>query len=127
MTHAFFTPIISGILLMRGVSAIQAEGPYDRVALMLTGEECSSVRTQLVSTLSRHAAIQQVDPDLVPNHVLIDYARQHLSEAELVTMANAVLAGAQCRAEIMKSCITAGPPVQGIDPPGPSDGQAHTH
>jgi hypothetical protein len=127
MTHAFFTPIISGILLVSGVSSIQAEGPYDRVALMLLGEACLSVRSQLVSALSKQTGVQQVDPDLVPNHVLIDYARQQLSESELVIMANAVLAGAQCRVEIMKSCITAGPPVLGIDPLGPSDGQAHTH
>ncbi len=31
MTHAFFTPIISGILLVSGVSSIQAEGPYRKL------------------------------------------------------------------------------------------------
>ncbi len=127
MAHAFFTPIISGILLMSGVSPIHAEGPYDRVALMLMGEECSSVGSQLVSTLSSQPGVRQVDPDLVPNHVLIDYARQQLSEAELVTMANAALAGAQCRADIMKSCITGEPPVHGIDSPQSSDRLAHSH
>lgn len=94
---------------------------------MLIGDACVSVHPELVSTLSRQAGVQQVDPDLVPNHVLIDYARQQLSESELVTLANAALAGAQCQAEIMKSCITAGPTVQTLDPPRPSDGQAHTH
>ena len=56
------------------------------------------------------SGVLRADPDLMPDHVLIDIVRQHLTEEALAAIANQATAGSQCRAEIMKSCITAEPP-----------------
>ncbi|ULA65274.1 MAG: hypothetical protein LZF86_190577 [Nitrospira sp.] len=60
-----------------------------------------------MTALRQHAGVLQVDPNLMPDHLLIDLVRQELAEERLTAIANSAIAGNQCRAEIMKSCITA--------------------
>jgi hypothetical protein len=105
----------------------RAESAHERVALMLTGPDCLSLRQQIVSALEQQPSVLHADPDLMPDHVLVDIVRSHLAEEELTAIANQAISGGQCRADIMKSCITAGPPVHGIDSPQSSDGPAHSH
>ncbi len=62
-----------------------------------------------MAALQQHTGVLQVDPNLMPDHLLIDMVRQELAEESLTAIANSVIAGNQCRAEIMKSCITAEP------------------
>ena len=105
----------------------QAESAQDRVALMLSGPDCPSVRDRVTIALQQQAGVLRADKDLMPDHVLVDIVRPHLTEEELTAIANQAISGGQCRADIMKSCITAGPPVHGIDSPQSADGLAHSH
>lgn len=105
----------------------RAESAHERVALMLTGPDCLSLRQQIVSALEQQTGVLRVDHDLMPDHVLVDIVRQQMTEETVAGIANAATGGGQCRAEIMKSCITAELPSHGIDSPQSSDGQAHSH
>lgn len=110
MTRYLIGTILGSALLTSTATAVQAERPYDRVALMLIGSDCAAVLPQIVTDLTRQSGVQRVDPDLVPDHLMIDHVSQQLSESDLVTIANTAIAGGvQCHAEVMKSCITAGP------------------
>ena len=105
----------------------RAESAHERVALMLTGPDCLSLRQQIVSALERQSGVLRADQDLMPDHVLVDIVRPPLTEEELTAIANQAISGGQCRADIMKSCITAGPSVHGSDSPQSADGSAHSH
>ena len=105
----------------------RAEPAHERVALMLTGPDCLSLRQQIVSALEQQTGVFRADQDLIPDHVLVDIVRPHPTEEELTAIANQAISGGQCRADIMKSCITTGPPVHGIDSPQSADGPAHSH
>lgn len=89
---------------------IRAESGQNRIALMLNGPDCAALRDTVTTALQQQPGVLQVDTDLMPDHVLIDSAGQELTEDTLAAAANAAIGGNQCRAEIMKSCITAGPP-----------------
>ena len=122
------------LLLGLGLSLIlsipdtgRAEPAHERVALMLTGPDCLFLRQQIVSALEQQTGVLRADQDLMPDHVLVDIVRPPLTEEELTAIANQAISGGQCRADIMKSCITAGPPVHGIDSPQSADGPAHSH
>lgn len=88
----------------------RAEPAQDRIALMLSGPDCPDLRDKVTAALHRQTGVLRVDPNLMPDHVLIDIERQQLTEEELTAIANQAIGGGQCRAEIMKSCITAEPP-----------------
>ncbi len=94
---------------------------------MLIGPDCPSVRDRVTTALQQQAGVFRADQDLMPDHVLVDIVRPHLTEEELTAIANQAISGGQCRVDIMKSCITAGPPVHGIDSPQSADGPAHSH
>ncbi|MEQ1627956.1 MAG: hypothetical protein ABL965_11225, partial [Nitrospira sp.] len=89
--------------------------------------DCLSLRQQIVSALEQQTGVLRADHDLMPDHVLVDIVRQQMTEETVAGIANAATGGGQCRAEIMKSCITAELPSHGIDSPQSSDGQAHSH
>lgn len=105
-----------GLLLSIG-GTVRAESAHDRVALMLNGPDCSSVRNTLTTALQQQPGVLHVDADLMPDHVLIDIARSELTEETLAARANTAIGGSQCRAEIMKSCITAEPSSHHTGPP----------
>jgi hypothetical protein len=87
----------------------RAESAQDRVALMLSGPDCPSVRDRITAALQQQTGVVRVDADLMPDHVLIDSVRQEVTEETLAATAHAMIGGRQCRAELMKSCITAEP------------------
>jgi hypothetical protein len=104
-----FTMGIAGIGLFLSLDlTVRAESAHDRVALMLSGTDCPAFRQNVETALRQHPGVLQVDMDLVPDHVLIDYLHQQLTGDDLAAIANAAMANSvRCRAEVMKSCITA--------------------
>ena len=127
MPNRLTIPLIGLSLFLSAHETARAESAHDRVALMLSGPDCPSVQKMMASTLRQQSGVLHVDTDLMPDHVLVDIVRPHLTEEELTAIANQAISGGQCRADIMKSCITAGPPVHGIDSPQSADGPAHSH
>ncbi|MEC4889322.1 MAG: hypothetical protein RI101_04605 [Nitrospira sp.] len=94
---------------------------------MLSGPDCLSVRHAITTTLQQQTGVLHVDPDLLPDHVLIDISRPSLSEETFAATANAAIGGSRCRAEIMRSCITAEPASRHADSSQPADGAAQPH
>ena len=107
MLNRLIIRLVGLTLLLAVHETARAEPAQDRVALMLSGPDCSSVQALMVSTLQQHTGILYVDTDLMPDHVLIDIVRQELNEETVAVTANKAMSGNQCLAEIMKSCITA--------------------
>ena len=110
MPNSLTIPVISLSLALFMDNAVRAESPHERVALMLSGPGCPSVENTITTALRQQPGVLHVDYDLMPGHVLIDIVRQHLTDETLAARVNTTIGGGQCRAEIMKSCITAGPP-----------------
>lgn len=79
-----------------------------RVSLLLTGDGCDAQRHALAVQLNKIHGIVSVDGRSVPDHVLIDIEESMATAEQLVSRANEVLAITACKAEEMKSCITAG-------------------
>lgn len=105
----------------------RAESAQDRVALMLSGPDCPSIQHAITTTLQQQIGVLRVDSDLMPDHVLIDILRPSLTEEALAATANAAIGGSRCRAEIMKSCITAEPSGHRPRPPHAEDGWPQSH
>ncbi|NOS76401.1 MAG: cation transporter [Nitrospira sp.] len=104
------------LFLLRDDTA-QAESTHERVTLMLSGPDCPSIRQRITTALHQQPGVLNVDPDLMPDHVLVDIVQSTLTDTTLAATAHTAIAGARCRAEIMKSCITAGPSSHHTDPP----------
>jgi hypothetical protein len=117
MPNRLTIPLIGLSLFLSAHETARAESAHDRVALMLSGPDCPSVQKMMASTLRQQTGVLHVDTDLMPGHVLVDIVRSTLTDKILVARANAAIDGARCRAEIMKSCITAGPSSHHTDPP----------
>jgi hypothetical protein len=107
MPNRLTIPLIGLSLFLSAHETARAESTHDRVALMLSGPDCPSVQKMMASTLRQQTGVLHVDTDLMPDHVLVDIARQELTEETVAVTANKAMSGSQCRAEIMKSCITA--------------------
>ena len=108
-------------------NTVRAESAHDRVALMLSGPDCPSAGQAITAALQQQTGVLRADHNLMPDHVLVDIVRQEMTEETVIATAKAALGAAQCRAEIMKSCITAGPLQHNVDPLRPVYGQAHSH
>lgn len=104
-----------------------AESAHDRVALMLSGPDCPAVQHTLTAALQQHPGVLHVDTELMPDHVLVDIVRQGLTGETLAEAANATIGRSQCRAEIMKSCITAEPSGHHADSSQAAEGLAQSH
>lgn len=100
-------PLIGVSLVPFMYDAVRAESTQERVALMLSGPDCPSIAHTITTTLQQQTGVLRADQDLIPDHVVIDIRRETLTEKELAAIANQAIGGAQCRAEIMKSCISA--------------------
>ncbi len=100
------------ILLTLGslLSPAAAETLHERVALSLSGPDCSSQRPSIGAALAQIPGVSRVDFESVPDHVLVDVARGRvMPEALKMAAAGTMMPGVQCLADIMKSCISAGP------------------
>jgi hypothetical protein len=78
-----------------------------RVSLLLTGGGCTAQRQTLSDQLSKIHGIVSVDGRSVPDHLLIDVEDNTATAEQLVLRANEVLVITACKAEEMKSCISA--------------------
>ena len=103
--------LLAGLALFMSIhESARADSDRSRVALMLSGPDCPSLLDKVTAALQQQTGVFHVDTDLMPDHVLIDSARQDLTDELLAAAANTAIAGNRCRAEVMKSCITAEPP-----------------
>ncbi len=97
------------ILISLPVS-ISAEPGSVRTTLMLTGQDCSNSRPTIVKALEQSEGIRQVYPNLMPDHLLVDHNSQELTEDQILAIVSTAFGeGRTCRAELMKSCISANP------------------
>jgi hypothetical protein len=82
----------------------------DRVALMLSGQNCSEHRQAIAQKLSQIPGVKRVDMDLIEDHILIDRLHDQRTAADFQAIVNGIIPpDGQCHAEIMESCISAGP------------------
>ena len=60
--------------------------------------------------LAQVPGVTRVEPDSVPDHVLIDVVGGQVTSEDLLAAARRrLIPGMRCRIEIMQSCISAGP------------------
>ncbi|HJR76806.1 MAG TPA: hypothetical protein VJ805_07525 [Nitrospiraceae bacterium] len=78
-----------------------------RISILLTGEGCTVQRQSLADQLNQVPGIVFVDARSVPDHVLIDVADGTATAEQVVNRVNGALGSHSCRAEEMKSCISA--------------------
>ncbi|ODT46088.1 MAG: hypothetical protein ABS70_01600 [Nitrospira sp. SCN 59-13] len=103
---------LSCLLLFAGclVNPVSADTSRERVALFLSGQDCLSSRRSVAVELAQVAGVIRVDVESVPDHALIDVVRGVMAPEDLVAAARrALVKGAHCQVEIMKSCISGGP------------------
>lgn len=92
------------------VSPVGADISRERVALFLSGQDCPSSRRSIAVELAHIQGVIRVDVESVPDHVLVDVVNGLVTPDDLLTAARrAAREGVRCRAEVMKSCISAGP------------------
>jgi hypothetical protein len=92
-------------------SPVVAEPSHERVALFLSGQDCASQRRPIASALSTVSGVRHVDPDSVPDHVLVDVDGGAVAPEALKAAADrSLLDDRPCRIEIMQSCISASLP-----------------
>ena len=93
------------------VNSAAAEPSGERVALYLSGPDCSSQRLPISAALTQVPGVSYVDLESVPDHVLVDVAQGDVTPEELsVAASGTVMPGTQCLVDIMKSCISASLP-----------------
>lgn len=91
-------------------SPVNADTSHERVALFLSGQDCPSFRRSLAAELAQVPGVTRVEPDSVPDHVLIDVVSGRVAPEDLLAAARRHLRpDTHCQVEIMKSCISAGP------------------
>ena len=82
----------------------------ERIALALSGQNCSLHRQTIAKTLYQVSGVTRVDMTLIDGHVLIDRVQDQRTAEDFRTIVNGILpSDAQCRAEVMESCISADP------------------
>jgi hypothetical protein len=98
------------LLLIHGglLSSVDAGTSQERVALSLSGPDCSSQRQSIIAALGKISGVGHVDLTSVPDHALVDIAHGAIAPQELsAAAARSITPGRLCRIEIMKSCISA--------------------
>jgi len=91
-------------------SPVNAGTSHERVALFLSGQDCPSFSRSLAVELAQVPGVTRVEPDSVPDHVLIDVVSGQVTPDDLLAVARRhVGPDTGCRVEIMQSCISAGP------------------
>lgn len=89
---------------------VAAETFQERVALSLSGPDCSTQHPFIVAALTGISGVTRVDSTSVPDHTLVDLLRGSVAPEELLATARRALSeGLRCEVDIMKSCISAGP------------------
>lgn len=106
------TIIMTTTLALADAGTLHAETPAnDRIALMLSGPNCSTHHQAIARKLYQVPGVIRIDMNLIQDHVLIDRIHDQRTAADFQAIVNDVIPpDGQCRAEIMESCISAGPP-----------------
>lgn len=94
--------LAGGVLLVGTV-----EAGMTRVAIMLSGEGCTAQRQALIDAVSTVRGVVSVDGRTIPDHLLVDVAHEEVIAEQLVRTVNSAISSASCKAEEMKSCISA--------------------
>ena len=82
----------------------------ERITLMLTGPACTENHAAISQALEQTTGVRHVDLQAVPDHILVDVETGTVTAEALEEQVNSILAThVSCRAEIMKSCISADP------------------
>lgn len=82
----------------------------ERIALALSGQNCSAHHQAIAKRLYQVPGVTRIDMTLIEGHVLIDRIQDQRTAGDFQTIVNGILPSeAQCRAEIMESCISADP------------------
>jgi hypothetical protein len=82
----------------------------ERITLMLTGPACTTSQETIDQALRQTTGVRHIDLQAVPGHILVDIETGTVTATTLEDRVNDVLATPpSCRAEIMKSCISADP------------------
>lgn len=103
------------VLAVSFAGAAHAEPTRERIALMLSGQDCPAQQQAVIQRLAGVAGVVQVDMSMIPDHVMIDRTSDRLMAEDFAALVNdAMAAGGLCRAEVMKSCITAGDTHTGV-------------
>ena len=90
------------------VNSVAAETLHERVALSLSGPDCSSQRLSIVAALVQISGVSHVDLESVPDHALVDVVSGVATPEELTAaVSRRLVPGMHCQVEIMKSCISA--------------------
>lgn len=99
------------ILLATGAAEVlAADTAHDRVALFLSGNECPAQRRAIAEILSHSPGVKGVDMTAIPDHALVDIVvGATTGEALSEIVRTQLTTTSDCRVEVMKSCISAGP------------------
>ncbi|MBH0178831.1 MAG: hypothetical protein HP491_13450 [Nitrospira sp.] len=82
----------------------------ERIALALSGQNCSAYHQAIAKTLYQVPGVTRIDMTTIDGHVLIDRIQDQRTAEDFRTIVNGILpSDTQCRAEIMESCISADP------------------
>jgi hypothetical protein len=82
----------------------------ERIALALSGQNCSPYHQAIAKALYQVPGVTRIDMTLIDGHVLIDRVQDQRTAEDFRTIINGILpSDAQCRAEVMESCISADP------------------
>jgi hypothetical protein len=78
--------------------------------LALSGQNCSPHHQAIAKTLYQVPGVMRIDMNLIDSHVLIDRIQDQRTAKDFQAIVNGIIpSDAQCRAEVMESCISAAP------------------
>jgi copper chaperone CopZ len=85
-----------------------AESSLERITLFLNGTGCQASVAKIETALNGLDGVRAVDARSIPQHVLVDVARDRLTAGEIADRVTSV-GGREtsCRVSVMESCITA--------------------
>lgn len=82
----------------------------ERITLLLTGSACTMSHGAIDHALQQTTGVRHIDLQAVPGHILVDIETGTVTAKTLEDRVNDILpTHPSCRAEIMKSCISADP------------------
>jgi len=105
------TIAITLMLALASAGMLHAEPrANERIALALSGQNCSLHHQSIAQRLSQVPGVIRIDMNLIDDHVLIDRIQDERTAADFQAIVNDIIpSDGQCRAEVMESCISAGP------------------
>ncbi len=112
MTKLLLGTIVMALTLTLASAGILHAEPRanERIALALSGQNCSLYHQAISQGLSRVPGVIRIDMKLIADHVLIDRIQDQRTSEDFLAIVNGLIpSDGQCRAEVMESCISADP------------------